>query len=67
MQLNTPGQRGYRPTYQSGCACPGCARSNWIVGRVSAECAYCRTALPLAPAPLRHAEGMRYPAWAVRV
>jgi hypothetical protein len=28
--------------------CPGCGRSQWIVGRVSAECAFCSTALPLA-------------------
>jgi hypothetical protein len=27
--------------------CPGCSRSQWIVGRVSAECAFCSTAIPL--------------------
>jgi uncharacterized protein (DUF983 family) len=36
--------------------CPGCGRSQWLVGRVSAECVFCSTALPLAdssgkPAP----------------
>lgn len=28
--------------------CPGCARSQWWVGRISAECAFCHTALPMA-------------------
>ncbi|MGZ8283340.1 MAG: hypothetical protein ACXWUN_10380 [Allosphingosinicella sp.] len=27
--------------------CPGCGASQWLVGRVSAECAACATALPL--------------------
>lgn len=27
--------------------CPGCSRSHWHVGRLSAECAFCATALPL--------------------
>lgn len=26
--------------------CPGCNRSNWYIGRMSAECAFCGTALP---------------------
>jgi hypothetical protein len=30
--------------------CPGCGRTHWIIGRVSAECAFCATALPLAEA-----------------
>lgn len=40
--------RGYAPVYRHGEAnhCPGCGRSNWIVGRHSAECAFCATALP---------------------
>lgn len=43
-----PVNRGYVPIY-NGCStiCPGCHRSNWIVGRISAECAVCTTALPL--------------------
>ena len=28
--------------------CPGCGRTHWLVGRVSAECAFCATALPFA-------------------
>lgn len=30
--------------------CPACSRSHWYVGRMSAECAFCETALPLATA-----------------
>lgn len=29
-------------------ACPGCGGCNWNVGRVTAECAFCDTAIPLA-------------------
>ncbi len=32
--------------------CPGCGRAQWIVGRFSAECAFCSTALPLAEAAI---------------
>lgn len=28
--------------------CPGCGRSQWYVGRITAECVFCQTALPLA-------------------
>ena len=28
--------------------CPGCGHSQWYVGRISAECGICGTALPLA-------------------
>lgn len=27
--------------------CPGCGRSQWIIGRATAECAFCSSALPL--------------------
>ncbi len=27
--------------------CPGCGQRQWIIGRVTAECAFCETALPL--------------------
>jgi len=30
--------------------CPGCGHSQWFVGRMSAECGICGTALPLADA-----------------
>jgi hypothetical protein len=44
-----PNVRGYHAAYREGEVnhCPGCGRSHWIVGRLSAECAFCSTALPL--------------------
>lgn len=43
-----PEQRGYHISYRGdGQACPGCARSHWLVGRMLAECAFCMTALPI--------------------
>lgn len=40
---------GYSPLYFLGEVnhCPGCGRSQWLIGRVTAECAFCATALPL--------------------
>ena len=42
-------QRGYSAVYRQGEVnrCPGCGRSHWYVGRSSAECAFCATAIPL--------------------
>jgi hypothetical protein len=37
--------------------CPGCGRIQWLIGRVSAECAFCGTALPLAEASMRSHNG----------
>lgn len=46
--LFTPAQRGYHISYEgNGQRCPGCGRSHWHVGRVSAECAFCSTTLPI--------------------
>jgi hypothetical protein len=44
--------RGYGPVYHSGEVnhCPGCGRSHWHIGRTTAECAFCMTALPLIEA-----------------
>lgn len=44
--------RGYHAVYHDGEVnhCPGCGRTHWIIGRVSAECAFCSTALPLKEA-----------------
>lgn len=50
-QMRTPyATRSYIATYRAEGAnyCPGCGQSHWIVGRISAECARCATALPLA-------------------
>lgn len=42
--------RGFHAAYRPGERnhCPGCGREHWIVGRSTAECAFCSTALPLA-------------------
>lgn len=47
-----PNARGYHAAYHDGEVnhCPGCGRSQWIIGRLSAECAFCSTALPLTDA-----------------
>jgi len=47
-----PAERGYCVMYRENQVnhCPGCGRTHWLVGRVSAECAFCSTALPLAEA-----------------
>ncbi len=44
-----PADTGYRIVYrlQETNHCPGCGRSHWLVGRLTAECAYCATALPI--------------------
>jgi hypothetical protein len=57
-----PNARGYHAVYREDEInhCPGCGRTHWIIGRMSAECAFCSTALPLkeaytqgpAPAPV---------------
>jgi len=41
---------GYMPLYHGDTVnhCPGCGRTHWHVGRQSAECAFCDTAIPLA-------------------
>jgi hypothetical protein len=42
--------RGYQPLYHADTVnhCPGCGHTHWHIGRQSAECAFCETALPLA-------------------
>jgi hypothetical protein len=43
-----PARRGYHVVYRDHEVnhCPGCGRSHWYVGRLSAECGFCATALP---------------------
>jgi len=50
-----PYERGYHAVYREHAInhCPGCGRTHWLIGRVSAECAFCSTALPLAEASTR--------------
>ena len=44
-----PSARGYHIAYRENHVnhCPGCGRSHWYIGRLSAECGFCGTALPL--------------------
>ncbi len=44
-----PARTGYRFAYRADEAnhCPGCGKTQWIIGRMLAECAFCATALPL--------------------
>jgi hypothetical protein len=46
------GQRGHHIVYRANESnhCPGCGRSHWYIGRISAECGFCGTAIPLAEA-----------------
>lgn len=41
--------RGFVLVYRPGekCRCPSCGRSSWNVGRTTAECSFCETALPI--------------------
>lgn len=45
----SPADRGYSAMYRVNETnhCPGCGRTHWHVGRITAECAFCGTALPL--------------------
>src|SRR4051794_32136167 len=45
-------QRGHHIVYRANETnhCPGCGRHHWYIGRVSAECGFCGTAVPLAEA-----------------
>jgi PilZ domain len=45
-------KRGHHIVYRANDPnhCPGCGRSHWYVGRISAECGFCGTAIPLAEA-----------------
>jgi len=54
-QTYHPAGRGYHAVYRENDInhCPGCGRTHWIIGRMSAECAFCTTALPLAEASMR--------------
>lgn len=44
-----PHARGFFAVYRAGeiNLCPACGRSQWLVGRILAECAFCSTAVPL--------------------
>jgi hypothetical protein len=46
------GARGFSVVYRTNESnrCPGCGRSQWFVGRITAECGFCGTAIALAEA-----------------
>ena len=48
----TLAKRGHHVVYRSNASnhCPGCGRSHWLIGRITAECGFCGTAIPLAEA-----------------
>ena len=48
-QAADPSVRGYHIAWRENQVnhCPGCGRSHWYIGRLSAECGFCGTALPL--------------------
>ena len=54
-----PSHRGYHVVYRphETNRCPGCGRSHWFLGRSSAECGFCATALPFATAEFAAARG----------
>ena len=45
-------RRGHHVVYRTNESnrCPGCGRAQWYVGRITAECGFCGTAVPLAEA-----------------
>jgi uncharacterized protein (DUF983 family) len=48
---HAPTARGYVVAYRGAATrCPGCSHSNWHVGRLSVECAFCGTVLPFGEA-----------------
>lgn len=50
-------KRGHHIVYRANESnhCPGCGRSHWHIGRVTAECGFCGTAVPLAEASVLEA------------
>src|ERR1041384_4639960 len=53
-------KRGHHIVYRTNEAnhCPGCGRSHWYIGRISAECGFCGTAIPLAETSCQDAAAM---------
>ena len=49
---HNPAGRGYCIVYREDEVnhCPACGRSHWYIGRLSAECGFCSTAIPLSEA-----------------
>lgn len=52
-------RRGYHMLYRCDQVnhCPGCGRAHWYIGRQTAECGFCGTAIPLADSFVQSAFG----------
>jgi len=55
-------EMGFRPLYHRNSVnhCPGCGQTQWYIGRISAECAFCGTALPLQEIVSRDSRPVRH-------
>jgi hypothetical protein len=53
---------GFAPLYHSDVVnhCPACGHTHWLIGRTTAECAFCDTALPLAASASQPMEPLFY-------
>ena len=51
--------RGYHAVYREHDVnhCPGCGRTHWIIGRMSAECAFCLCAYGCGDCELPFSQG----------
>jgi hypothetical protein len=60
-----PAMRGFHAVYREDETnyCPGCGRTHWLIGRTSAECAFCGTALALREATRQLESSSRPPIW----
>lgn len=49
MTTASPARRGYQIGYRLNEVnhCPGCGQSQWQIGRITAECAFCATTVPI--------------------
>jgi len=50
--VSDPAARGHHVVYRANESnrCPGCGRAQWFIGRMTAECGFCGTAVALAEA-----------------
>jgi hypothetical protein len=60
-----PALRGLQVLYRPGeiNRCPGCGRMHWYVGRLSAECGFCGTAIALAATGMTGTGILRQPGY----
>ena len=62
-QAHTGYRVAYRPHETNHC--PGCGNSQWMIGRMTAECAFCATALPLIAGGSTGISALRRPPYVV--